>query len=96
MSHFVRSGLRVLILTAVFMLVGVSIAPAPVEARWPCYDAAPRTCSFIRTYYSDAQRTNQVGSWFWRCSGSSTLEGERTAYYTTEIVEPCPGGGGPV
>ena len=80
------------------LLISVSLAPAPVEAQWPCYEAAPRTCSFIRTYYSDARLTNEVGSWFWRCNNRSTRDGQTTSYYTTEIVNLCPvdGGGDPV
>ncbi|NOK62577.1 MAG: hypothetical protein GFH27_549333n65 [Chloroflexi bacterium AL-W] len=79
MSHSAQSGMRVLIVAAVLMWVGVSIATAPVDAGWPCYDDAPRTCSFICIYYSNAQHTTQVGYWFWRCHGTSTRSGQTTA-----------------
>jgi Family of unknown function (DUF6289) len=40
------------------------------------------------TYYSDAAKTNEVGTKIVSCSGQSTTSGTVTRYYTTEI-EPC-------
>jgi hypothetical protein len=57
--------------------------------------ALPRAC-ILRTYYSDADMTDQVGTWS-NCPGGGGLQGRRTAYYETDTVElssPSPVGGG--
>jgi hypothetical protein len=76
--------------------LGLIAAGAASLALWsdPA-QALPRSC-ILRTYYSDADMTEQVGTWS-SCPGNVGLKGRRTAYYEDDSVElshPRPSAGG--
>jgi hypothetical protein len=80
---------------ALFGLGLVVVGTASTLAVSTPVEALPRAC-ILRTYYSDADMTDQVGTWS-NCPGSGGLHGRRTAYYETDTVElstPKPIGGG--
>ena len=45
-------------------------------------------------YYSDATKTTLVGITMTTCQANSIVDGQVTAYYTTESVDCSSGGGG--
>ena len=89
MGQSIWSHLRLLIMAVTLMLVSVSLAPAPVEAEAPCRDELLFTCSYVEIYYSDAQRTNEVGRYFWLCDGPNRLVGETTNFTTFFVIGSC-------
>ena len=77
-------------LFAASVIAGLGLACAglsPIAASQPLY---------LYTYYSDASLTNQVGFIQEYCAGgqwvaSFPIQGQRTAYFTKELIGGCPG-----
>ena len=68
---------------ALILIAGIAFLATPGEE----VNAAPKN-EILRTYYSDATYTTEIGFVFWPCVGSRVQEGETSPYVIIE-TESC-------
>lgn len=81
-----KSFLATAVLSLVIAVFSLVIFPLP--------GVALPSKSIMKTYYSNASKTEIVGRYFLGCTGGGRLIGRETPYYITEDL-PCNGGGSP-
>jgi Family of unknown function (DUF6289) len=85
-GHTRRSSTLFSVLVLIVFLFALAVVSIP---KANAYIPRCGTGELRRTFFSDSSHTTIVGYWVYYCDCTISSEGQRTGYFTEELL-PCP------